>query len=176
MCLPLSVLLSTYDAVECLVHFLSVEDALALACTSKCWRVAVNQEMIWRLLGRREREEEENKPNYLRKEYTEYVEKYKESSFDPICEEAFVLIYPHYLERSWNDYMKMRCDSGWEENEPEERESQTIDSIHKQFLTLTTYSEHLFSQVITVTQPVMYFIMFLVGTLVVSLAYIKAEI
>jgi hypothetical protein len=60
--------------VECLLSFLSVEDAVALACSSKGWRGAVNQEIIWRVL--RKREGVRNKPNYLSKEYRDYAEKY----------------------------------------------------------------------------------------------------
>ena len=98
MCPPLSTFLSTCDVVECLLTFLSVEDAVALACSSKGWRSAVNQEMIWRLL--RKREGVRNKPNYLRKEYRNYAEKYDDSTLGPLCEEAFILVYPRFMERS----------------------------------------------------------------------------
>jgi hypothetical protein len=130
MCSSLSSLLSTCDVVECLVNFLSVEDALALACSSKCWRMAVNQEMIWRVLVRREGGE--NKPNYLRKEYRDYAEKYEDSNLDPLCEEAFVLVYPRFMERAWNDYVRQRCDNlGWGEQEHGGNESWWIDCPKK---------------------------------------------
>ena len=106
--------------VECILHFLSVEDALALACTSKCWRLAVNQDIFWRRIWRRDGEEDN--PNDLRKEYRDYAMKYKDSSFDPLCESAFVLVYPRYMEKNWNDYINMRRDLEWEE-ESEETES-----------------------------------------------------
>ena len=101
MCSSLCTFLSTCDVVECLLSFLSVEDAVALACSSKRWRSAVNQEIIWRVL--RKREGVRNKPNYLRKEYKDYVDKYDDSTLGPLCEEAFILLYPRFMERSWNE-------------------------------------------------------------------------
>ena len=128
MCPPLSTFLATCDVVECLVNFLSVEDAVALACSTKSWRSAVNQKMIWRLLERRE--EERRKPNYLRKEYRDYAEKCNDGTLDPLCEEAFVIIYPRFMERSWDDYVRMRCDNvGLDEEEVVKKASWTIDSL-----------------------------------------------
>ena len=88
---------------------------MALACSSKGWRSAVNQEMIWRVL--RKREGVRDKPNYLRKEYRDYAEKYDGSTLGPLCEEAFILVYPRFMERSWEEYVRMRCDNIGSEGE-----------------------------------------------------------
>ena len=52
------------------------------------------------------REGEMNKPNYLRKKYTEYVEKYENTSLEPICRAAFEVMFSRYMDRSWEDEQK----------------------------------------------------------------------
>ena len=134
----LSTFLSMTDVVEYLIMFLSLEDTLALACTSKCWREAVNQRMIWRLLEKRE--EEMVSHSFLKKEYRDYANKYNLGTLDPLCEEAFVLLYPRYLERSWDEYVRMRYDDLEEIEEKESDEKYYITLSHsfiRCFITLT---------------------------------------
>ena len=47
----------------------------------------------------------------------DYAEKYDDSALGPLCEEAFVLVYPRFMERSWEDYIRMRCDNDGLEGE-----------------------------------------------------------
>ena len=57
------------------------------------------------------------------------MEKCDDSTLGPLCEEAFILVYPRFMERSWEDYVRMRCDSNGMEGEVIEIKKNCITSF-----------------------------------------------
>ena len=98
-------MLLNFDVVCLISLHLSEGDILNLCLTSKSWRRLLNCGYVFRTLHKRR---EEPFSTSLSKEYRDYVTKFNNkidfNSLDPLCEEAFRLYYPNYLQRGYDEY------------------------------------------------------------------------
>lgn len=95
-----------FDVAYLISLHLSEEDVLNLCLTSKSWRSLLNRDYVFRTLHKRR---EEHFSKSLSKEYRDYVATFnKTKSLDPLCEEAFRLYYPSYLQRKYAEYLLCR--------------------------------------------------------------------
>ena len=92
-----------FDVAYLISLHLSEEDILNLCLTSKSWRNLLNCDYVFRTLHKRR---DEQFSTSLSKEYRDYVATFnKIESLDPLCEEAFRLYYPDYLQRMYAEYL-----------------------------------------------------------------------
>ena len=97
-----------FDVAFLIALHLSEEDILNLCLTSKSWRKLLNRDYLFRTLHKRR---DEQFSSSLSKEYQDYVSTFDKIEFirlDPLCEEAFRLYYPNYLQRRYAEYLLCR--------------------------------------------------------------------
>ena len=97
-----------FDVAFLIALHLSEEDILNLCLTSKSWRKLLNREHLFTTLHKRR---DEQFSSSLSKEYQDYVSTFDKIEFirlDPLCEEAFRLYYPNYLQRRYAEYLLCR--------------------------------------------------------------------
>ena len=95
-----------FDVAYLISLHLSEEDILNLCLTSKSWRRLLNRDYVFRTLHKRR---DEQFSTSFSKEYRDYVSTFnKIESLDPLCEEAFRLYYPSYLQRKYAEYLLCR--------------------------------------------------------------------
>ena len=92
-----------------IIQYLTEEDILALTGTCKLTRKIINSNFVFKSIQKRR--------GYLfsksvAKEYDNYLKLFEGTllqNLEPLCDEAFRLYYPSYIERKYEEYMLTRC-------------------------------------------------------------------
>ena len=98
-----------FDVMLTIIQYLTEEDILALTGTCKLIRNTMNSNFVFKLIQKRQ---EDLFSKSVSKEYDNYLKPFADSSLEylePLCEEAFKLYYPSFIERKYEEYMCMRC-------------------------------------------------------------------